>query len=73
MNYQTQNLIRTDPKYITYLRDNSNWYKVLNRNPDKLKDMIDEMKERYSLRPSDKISNIINTFDLISSFMNEVK
>ena len=50
---------------------NSHWYKTLNREPEKITDMINEMKERYGLRPTDKISNIVNTFSLISKFMDE--
>lgn len=73
MNFNTQNLLKTDIKYTKYLRENSHWYKILNRDPTMIKQMIEEMKERYSLRPTDKISNIIDTFDLISKFMNESK
>lgn len=73
MNFNVQNILKTDEKYVRYLRENSHWYKTLNRDPTMIKQMIEEMKERYSLRPTDKITNIIDTFDLITKFMDESK
>lgn len=71
MNYRVQNIIKSDKNCQKYLRENSHWYKTLNREPEKITDMINEMKERYGLRPTDKISNIVNTFSLISKFMDD--
>ena len=37
-----------------YIRENSYWYKYLNRNPGLLSEMEREMKEKYKLTASDK-------------------
>ncbi len=73
MNIITNNLLKTDPNYLKYLRENSYWYKNLNRNPESIKVMISEMKEKYAIRPTDKINNIINTIDILDGFINNVK
>lgn len=71
MNYYVQNLLKADGNALKYLRENSHWYKVLNRSGDSYKLMIDEMKERYRLRPSDKINNLIDSIELISNLMEK--
>ena len=42
MNIETQIKVRNNPYLYRYLRDNSAWYKVLNRHPEALKDMEEE-------------------------------
>ena len=73
MNIQIQNKLKTDPNYIKYLRENSYWYKILSRNPELFETMISEMKEKYSLRPTDKINNVIDSINLLDSFINNIK
>ena len=52
-----------------YIRENSYWYKYLNRNPGLLSEMEREMKEKYS----DKINDISEKLDLLRTFMNVLK
>ena len=47
MTVETQIKIRNNPYLYRYLRDNSSWYKILNRNPEAIKDMETEMKQVY--------------------------
>ena len=49
MNLDLQFKIKNDPNMTRYLRENSNWYKYLNRNPDYLSAFNEEMKEKYLL------------------------
>lgn len=56
-----------------YIRENSYWYKYLNRNPDLLSEMEREMKEKYKLTASDKINDISEKLDLLRTFMNVLK
>lgn len=56
-----------------YIRENSYWYKYLNRNPSLISDMEREMKEKYKLTVSDKINNISEKLDLLKTFMNVLK
>ena len=73
MNLDLQFKIKNDPNLQRYLRENSSWYKYLNRNPESLISFTEEMKERYKLRPGDKINNFVDKLDLISSFINVLK
>ncbi len=72
MRYEIRQKIYSDPNLIKYLRENSNWYKRLNRG-ENLELMIEEMKERYGLRFKDKVDKIGTGIDLINAFMNVTK
>ena len=50
-----------------YIRENSYWYKILNRNPSLISNMTDEMKDKYKLHTSDKIEEIGNKISMIES------
>lgn len=73
MNYIVNEKLNKNPLYVRYLRENSHWYKLLNRNPEKINDMINEMKVRYQMRPSDKITNIMDTASLVSKIWSATK
>ncbi len=66
MRFDVQMKLRSNPLYIKFLRENSNWYKYLNRNPDRFDEMVQEMKKKYKLRTTDKINNVIDSVDLIT-------
>ena len=65
--------IKKDPNLYRYLRENSYWYKYLNRNPIYIKQLEEEMKEKYRLRSVDKIENISNTMKMLQSFLEIMK
>lgn len=69
MEFITQMKLREDPLYIKFIRENSEWYKILNRNPEMFSKMVSEMKEKYKLRTTDKINNIVDSVDLITKFI----
>ena len=73
MNLSTQFKIKNNPLLQKYIRENSYWYKYLNRNTNLLTEMEKEMKEKYKLTTSDKINNISEKLDLIRTFMNVMK
>lgn len=73
MNYLVNKKLSENPLYIRYLRENSHWYKIINRNPEKIDEMIEEMKIRYKMRTTDKISNIIDTASLVSKIWSATK
>lgn len=70
MDIQTQIKIKTNPYFYRYLRDNSSWYKALNRNPNSIKQMELEMKKAYKLNLTDKIDNVNQKIELFRSFMD---
>ena len=63
-------LLDSNPDYKKYLRSNSYWYKNLNRNPNSIDVFISEVKEKYKLRPTDKINDFIEKMDMVSKFIN---
>lgn len=63
-------LLDSNPVYKEYIRTNSYWYKILNRNPEKIDIFINEVKEKYKLRFSDKINDVIDKIDMINRFIS---
>ena len=72
MRYEIKDSIYKDENLLRYLRENSGWYKRLNRN-ESLENMVNEMKERYGLRFRDKVDKIGTGIDIINAFMNVTK
>jgi hypothetical protein len=72
MRYEIKESIYKDENLLRYLRENSGWYKRLNRN-ESLENMVNEMKERYGLRFRDKVDKIGTGIDIINAFMNVTK
>jgi len=70
MDLQTQMIIRNNPNIHRYLRENSYWYKYLNRDPTSIKILEMEMKERYKITTEDKISNVSRNVEMISAVLN---
>lgn len=73
MTLDIQFKIKNNPNYLRYIRENSYWYKILNREPYSFKNFEEEVKTNYKLRPSDRISNAIETFSLIQNVINSLK
>ena len=65
--------LKKDEKMWELLKDNSYWYKELNRHPESIKQYKNDMKAKYHLRPTDKISDAIDNIDLISNVLNALK
>ena len=66
-------IIDSNINYKNYLRSNSYWYKILNRNPEMINDFIKEVKEKYKLRPTDKINNFIDKLDMVNKFIDVLR
>ena len=73
MRIDIQFKLKENPLYLEYLHTHSYWYKILNRNPDKLNDFIEEVKDFYHLRPTDRIKKAIDTVDMLSSILSSFK
>ena len=64
MTIDIQYKLKSNPVYLKYLRENSNWYKVLNRYPEKFNDFVNDnrvFKESYSLKSNGFDVTIIAT------------
>jgi lipocalin len=73
MNLDTQFKIKSNNNYQRYIRENSYWYKMLNRYPERFEDFVNEVKERYRLRPTDKINDIADKLEMVRTFLNILK
>ena len=61
--------LQNNPLLHQYLTEHAYWYKSLNRNPQSIVALEEEMKEHYRLRPSDKINRLSEQLNLIQTFM----
>lgn len=57
-------------KMLDYLKQNASFIKQLNRDPEFYESFKKIIKEKYNLRLTDKVSNIINDIELVSSIIN---
>ena len=70
MDMKIKLLLDSNPVYKEYIRYNSYWYKILNRNPELINSFIREVKEKNKLTTVDKINNTMEKIDMLSRFMN---
>lgn len=73
MQVETKLKIRENYYLYRYLREDSSWYKYLNRNPLIIKNMEDVAKKYYKLRGVDKLENVMNTINLVETFLEVLK
>ena len=73
MQIDLQHTLSSTPKMAAYLRQNSHWYKYLNRNPDNYNKFVTAMKEKYKLRITDKMENVVDNVDMVSKVLNILK
>lgn len=59
-------------KLLDYLKQNSNYIKDLNRNPNHYKEFSKYIKEKYKLRLTDKINDVVNDIELISNIISTI-
>ena len=65
--------INSDPKQKQFLRENSYWYKYLNRDSNYYKDFISDMKQKYKLTMADKINKLSDNISMFRSFLDVLK
>jgi hypothetical protein len=73
MNLDIQFKIKNNPNYQKYIRENSYWYKTLNRSPEAFKTFEEEVKEKYKLRPVDRINKVLENIEMIQALMSTLK
>ncbi len=73
MNLFIQQKLAEDKKMAELLKQNSYWFKDLNRNDDNYKKFVQAMKEKYRLHVTDRINDAIDNIDLISSVLETLK
>ncbi len=65
--------LKKDKKMMDLLKLNSYWIKELNRDPIRIKAYKEDMKVKYRLRATDKISDAIDNIDIISNVLSALK
>lgn len=73
MQYSALMELKKDKKMWDLLKENSYWLKELNRDPRNVKKYKEDMKIKYKLRATDKISDAIDNIDLINSVLGALK
>lgn len=73
MSLEVQFKIKENPNYLRYLRQNSYWYKLLNRNPNNFKVFEEEVKRVYKLTKADRISKTLDTIDMLEKLLVTLK
>ncbi len=59
-------------KLLEYLKQNTHYIKKLKRDPSFYKEFKKIIKEKYKLRTSDKISEIMNDIEVISNIISTI-
>ena len=73
MTLDLQFKIKDNPNYLKYLRQNSFWYKYLNRDPENFKFFEEEVKKNYKLTKADKIMRTLETIEMMEKVMATLK
>ena len=73
MDIKTQLIIRSNPNIYRFLREESYWYKYLNRDPNSIKEIEKAMKTKYKLTAEDRLEKLNRSMGLIHNFMSVLK
>ncbi len=65
--------IKNNEYYLKFLRQNSDWYKLLNRNPANFKMFEEKAKELAKARRMDKLSDTLNTIEMLEKVLSTLK
>lgn len=64
---------RENLKEYNHLKEHSYYFKELNRGVIDYKRFVEDMKIKYKERVTDKINNVVDNMDLISSVLDVLK
>ncbi len=70
MNLYVQYNLKNNINNLRFLRENSYWYKYLNRSSNYLPLLEKEMKIRYKLTPKDKLDRFTKNIDKVSELID---
>lgn len=73
MTLEVQFKLKNNSYYQKYIRENSHWYKILNRNPSMFKYFEEKVREDYKLRTSDRISKVLSTIEMVQNIVSSFK
>ena len=73
MTTELQLKISSDPRLVSFIRQYPIWYKRLNRNTLLFKDFTEDMKDKFKIRPSDRLNKTLENISMIQTFLNVLK
>ena len=73
MQLYNQIYFKNNIKEYNYLKENSWYFKYLNRGTKNYNDFVKDMKVKYKERATDKLSSAIDNIDIISSIIDTIK
>ena len=65
--------IKQDKKHYDFLRNNSYWYKYLNRSKDNYKLFLEAYKKYNRNMTTNKVNDTINTIDTVSNILKIIE
>lgn len=65
--------ISSDPRLVSFIRQYPIWYKRLNRNPLLFRQFNEDMKDKFKIRPSDKLNKTLENISMIQAFLDVLK
>ena len=73
MSYDVWYRIDNDINLKKFLRENSYWYKQLNRDSDNFNYFVSDMKVKYKLTTEDRINKMVDSMGMIQSLLDVLK
>ena len=73
MTIENQIRIARDPLLTRFIREYPIWYKRLNRNPLLFREFNEDMKDKFKIRPSDKLNKTLENISMIQAFLDVLK
>ena len=64
---------RQNYKEYEYLKENSYFFKDLNRGSKNYENFVSEMKVKYKERATDKLEQAMDSIDMVSSILDVLK
>ena len=73
MSFDVWYRIDNDINLKKFLRENSYWYKQLNRDSNNFNSFVSDMKVKYKLTTEDRINRMVDSMGMIQSFLEVLK
>jgi len=73
MTLDVQFKINSNINYQRFIRENPIWYKILNRDPFEFKNFVNEVKDRYELKFSDRFNRMLDNINTLQTFLDVLK
>ena len=73
MDLYTIHYVKSNQLVYNYLREDSSWYNLLNRDSSNLKKVEEAAKKFYGMRVEDRIKRISDKIDTVSAFLEMMK